>query len=452
MSDKIVRCAIVIIAVAGISNSADTFAGESANDALASEEIRTLRNLQNLSNSDNVKQSDVRLQQLVRQALDNSPALREAQFIADAAQQDINAAKGERLPRINLTSSLTAYTGEIPSISRPDRPYYGVNANMPLYDFGRITAQIKVREATYEGASARYKQLANQVALDTVTTCLEYTKQRALVFAADDYLQTVQKLVDMLTQVTDADPGRRGELVQARSRLLQAGQALENARSLSRGFRVRLERLLGQDKSVLCVGIGAGFLQKPKLDDVRSKVRENPQVKAFNFDYESALRQIDQINASRKPQIQATASHTSVSAGFTNNYYQNFTLSVSVPIYDGQILQSNERAALERARAAGEQVELTVRQLDTDFRERYELASSALRRANEYVSLLEINDRVRKDFFVQWYALGRRSLFELLAIEQEQYTLQQGYFTSLFDGMIGVATIQGNSGQLIEIK
>lgn len=452
MSDKIVRCAIVIIAVAGISNSADTFAGESANDALASEEIRTLRNLQNLSNSDNVKQSDVRLQQLVRQALDNSPALREAQFIADAAQQDINAAKGERLPRINLTSSLTAFTGEIPSISRPDRPYYGVNANMPLYDFGRITAQIKVREATYEGASARYKQLANQVALDTVTTCLEYTKQRALVFAADDYLQTVQKLVDMLTQVTDADPGRRGELVQARSRLLQAGQALENARSLSRGFRVRLERLLGQDKSVLCVGIGAGFLQKPKLDDVRSKVRENPQVKAFNFDYESALRQIDQINASRKPQIQATASHTSVSAGFTNNYYQNFTLSVSVPIYDGQILQSNERAALERARAAGEQVELTVRQLDTDFRERYELASSALRRANEYVSLLEINDRVRKDFFVQWYALGRRSLFELLAIEQEQYTLQQGYFTSLFDGMIGVATIQGNSGQLIEIK
>jgi len=452
VSDKIVRCAIVIIAVAGISNSADTFAGESANDALASEEIRTLRNLQNLSNSDNVKQSDVRLQQLVRQALDNSPALREAQFIADAAQQDINAAKGERLPRINLTSSLTAFTGEIPSISRPDRPYYGVNANMPLYDFGRITAQIKVREATYEGASARYKQLANQVALDTVTTCLEYTKQRALVFAADDYLQTVQKLVDMLTQVTDADPGRRGELVQARSRLLQAGQALENARSLSRGFRVRLERLLGQDKSVLCVGIGAGFLQKPKLDDVRSKVRENPQVKAFNFDYESALRQIDQINASRKPQIQATASHTSVSAGFTNNYYQNFTLSVSVPIYDGQILQSNERAALERARAAGEQVELTVRQLDTDFRERYELASSALRRANEYVSLLEINDRVRKDFFVQWYALGRRSLFELLAIEQEQYTLQQGYFTSLFDGMIGVATIQGNSGQLIEIK
>jgi hypothetical protein len=49
---------------------------------------------------------------------------------------------------------------------------------------------------------------------------------------------------------------------------------------------------------------------------------------------------------------------------------------------------------------------------------------------------------------VQWYALGRRSLFELLAIEQEQYTLQQGYFTSLFDGMTGIANILGNAGEL----
>ena len=181
-------------------------------------------------------------------------------------------------------------------------------------------------------------------------------------------------------------------------------------------------------------------------------MRENPQVKAFNSDYESALRQLDQINASRKPQVQASASHAPVAAGLTNNYYQSFTISVSVPIYDGKILESNERATLERARAAGERIELTIKQIDTDFRERYELATAALRRADEYVSLLEINDRVRKDFFVQWYALGRRSLFELLAIEQEQYTLQQGYFTSLFDGMIGVATIMGNAGQLTAME
>jgi hypothetical protein len=45
--------------------------------------------------------------------------------------------------------------------------------------------------------------------------------------------------------------------------------------------------------------------------------------------------------------------------------------------------------------------------------------------------------------------LGRRSLYELLAIELEQYTLQQGYFSSLFDAMSGVGRILGTSGQLV---
>jgi hypothetical protein len=42
-------------------------------------------------------------------------------------------------------------------------------------------------------------------------------------------------------------------------------------------------------------------------------------------------------------------------------------------------------------------------------------------------------------------------LFELLAIEQEQYNLQRGYFISLFDAMISIANIQGNAGQLSPI-
>jgi adhesin transport system outer membrane protein len=75
------------------------------------------------------------------------------------------------------------------------------------------------------------------------------------------------------------------------------------------------------------------------------------------------------------------------------------------------------------------------------------MATDSLRRVDEFAGLIEVNDRVRKDFFVQWYSLGRRSLFELLAIEQEQYNLQRGYFTSLFDAMTSIANMLGNSGK-----
>jgi adhesin transport system outer membrane protein len=202
----------------------------------------------------------------------------------------------------------------------------------------------------------------------------------------------------------------------------------------------------------MCDGIGASFLEKPDIEKIREAVGEHPQVRAFKFDLDAANRQMDEVSASRKPQVQASAAHAPILPGLNNDYIQSITLTASMPIFDGNILKSSQQAALERARAAAERVDLTVMQLDTDYRERYQAANDNLRRVDEFTSLIEINDRVRKDFFVQWYSLGRRSLFELLAIEQEQYNLQRGYFTSLFDAMINIANIEGNAGLLFPVE
>jgi len=252
-----------------------------------------------------------------------------------------------------------------------------------------------------------------------------------------------------LTKVVEADPGRRAELVQAKSRLLQAQQSKESERSGVEQFKIRLNRLIGPDNAEMCDGIGASFLDKPDIEKIRAVVGDHPQVRASKHDLDAANRQIDEIVASRKPQFQATAAHAPVLPGLNNDYYQSVTLTASLPIYDGNILQSSQQAALERSRAAAERIDFTVMQLDTEYRERNQLADDSLRRVGEFTSLIEINDRVRKDFFVQWYSLGRRSLFELLAIEQEQYNLQRGYFSALFDAMINIAAIQGNAGMLM---
>lgn len=425
-------------------------AADADGDALGADEIRALRSLSASGSEDQFSFSDERLRGLIRRAHAFSPLLRESQYAVAAAAQDVNAARGARLPQVTLTGASTTYAGQVPDSSKADgRPYLSLSATMPVYDFGRLDAAIGSREASREATLARSEQQANQVATEAVATCLEYTKQRALLFAADDYLQAVQKLVDMLTQIAEADSGRSAELVQARSRLLQAMQARENARSYAREFRTRLDRLLGPNQALLCDGIGPSFLRKPDPERIRAAIRSNPQVRASQFDYEAAQKQLDQVSASRKPQFQVSAAHAPVAAGINNDYYQSFSLSVSVPVFDGSILQSTERAALERASAAAERVDLTLLQADTDYRERFERATASLRRAQEYTGLLEVNDRVRKNFFIQWYSLGRRSLFELLAVEQEQYGLQQGYFTSLFDGMAGIAATLGAAGMLV---
>jgi adhesin transport system outer membrane protein len=419
---------------------------------LSSDDIQTLRNIAALKSVEKVLQSEAQVRLLVKQAQAFSPLLRELEYAVDAAEQDINVAKGARMPRLVVGGSSRAVSGDLPAANRANgRPYLNLNAELTVYDFGRIDATVKNREARKDAGSARYEQQTNQIAIETVTVCLEYNKRRALLYAVEDYSQTVQKLVDMLTKVVEADPGRGAELVQARSRLLQSQQSKESERSGLEQFRIRLNRLIGPDKSSMCDGIGASFLEKPDIEKIRAAVGEHPQVRAFKFDLDAANRQMDEVSASRKPQVQASAAHTPIPP-FNNDYIQTITLTASMPIFDGNILKSSQQAALERARAAAERVDLTVMQLDTDYRERYQATNDNLRRVDEFTSLIEINDRVRKDFFVQWYSLGRRSLFELLAIEQEQYNLQRGYFTSLFDAMINIANIEGNAGLLLSVE
>ena len=420
---------------------------------LSSDDIQTLRNIAALKSVEKVLQSEAQVKLLIKQAQTFSPLLRELEYAVDAADQDINVAKGARMPRLIVGGASRAVSGDLPAANRANgKPYLNLNAELTVYDFGRIDATVKNREARKDAGSARFEQQTNQIAIETVTVCLEYNKRRALLYAVEDYSQTVQKLVDMLTKVVEADPGRRAELVQAKSRLLQSQQSKESERSGVETFRIRLNRLIGADKSSMCDGVGASFLEKPDIEKIREAVGEHPQVRAFKFDLDAANRQMDEVSASRKPQVQASAAHAPILPGLNNDYIQSITLTASMPIFDGNILKSSQQAALERARAAAERVDLTVMQLDTDYRERYQATNDNLRRVDEFTSLIEINDRVRKDFFVQWYSLGRRSLFELLAIEQEQYNLQRGYFTSLFDAMINIANIEGNAGLLLPVE
>jgi outer membrane protein TolC len=212
--------------------------------------------------------------------------------------------------------------------------------------------------------------------------------------------------------------------------------------------KFRLERLLGPNNSHQCEGLGASLLNAPALSTVLESVKIHPQVQIVESDYRQNLSVVEQLAATRKPQAAVTAAHAPVSVGFSEAYVQTITMTITAPIYDGNTLKSSERASLERANAALERKEETVRQLTDDIKQRHSQATRNLARAEEYVSLLEINQKVRDDFFVQWVALGRRSLFELLAIEAEQFSLDTGYFTTLYDGMAGIAYLRATAGEL----
>ncbi len=420
-------------------------------DGISLEESQRLRNFSALESEKNIDLSRLKLRQLIRAAQDYSPTLREGDYNILATSQDIEAAKGARLPQVSLAGQSLYSDGDIARASRATgKPNVTLSAQYTVYDWGRIAANIQGREQAQEAAYARRTLINRQIAADVTGICLELNKQRAVLTANIEYLQKLKTLQDMLTRIVKEDAGRSAELVQVRSRLLQGESQTDLIRSRVREVAIRLERQLGAGKTDLCNDVGPSLMKRPPEDEIHRQIDAHPQLKILEAEYKQALRNVDQISASRKPLVAIRADHAPVAASITNDYQQIITLSATMPIYDGKILQSSERAALERASAATERIDAARYQLSSDLRERAKLAAANLQRAADFVSLLDINNRVRQDFFLQWATLGRRSLFELLAIEAEQLTLQSGYFTALYDGMIGVANVKANIGHLTE--
>jgi outer membrane protein, adhesin transport system len=408
-----------------------------------------LRRYSQISSAARIAESNLRQKEIIQKALTYSPTARELIASQLAAGQDTLSAKGAKAPQVTALVQSAVTEGDLANASKnKGSPGATLQAIYTVYDWGRIDAIVKGRKESENAVVARQNLLARQVTTDALTACLELNKQKALLTANITYVDKIRNLVQRLNKVVESDPGRAGELVQTRSRMLQAESSIETVRSKIIEVNYRIDRLLGPKQTYQCDRLGASLLATPNLESVLANVKTHPQLQLIEADYRINLSAVDQLAATRKPQASVTAAHAPVSLGFTQDYAQTITLSVTAPIYDGNTLKSAERASLERANAALERKEEAERQLISEIKQRHSQAVRNLARAEEYVSLLEINQKVRDDFFVQWVALGRRSLFELLAIEAEQFSLDTGYFTTLYDGMAGIAYLRATAGEL----
>ena len=442
--------AILVLATTTAALPIKTYAQDALSMAtMPMAEYLELRKFKEIATAQRVAESNLRQKNIVQNALAYSATGRELYANQQAAGLDVLAAKGAKVPQITAYVQSIVTEGDLVQANKNrGSPGAIVQATYTVYDWGRIDAIVKVRKESENAIYARQNLVARQVTIDALGACLELNKQRALLNANITYVDKIKNLVARLNKVVESDPGRAGELVQTKSRMLQAESSIETVRTKVGEVKFRIDRLLGPNQTHQCEGLGASLLNAPALSYVLETVKAHPQVQIVESDYRQNLSAVEQLSATRKPQAALTAAHAPVSLGFSDAYAQTITMTITAPIYDGNTLKSSERASLERANAALERKEETIRQLTDDVKQRHSQAVRNLARAEEYVSLLEINQKVRDDFFVQWVALGRRSLFELLAIEAEQFSLDTGYFTTLYDGMAGIAYLRATAGEL----
>lgn len=395
------------------------------------------------------ERAQAQLSWVIAKAVERSSDVREKRRQGNAARLDVQESEGAKYPQIDFSAQSRWSQGLSGGASSNDelngRPSYSLNLALPVFDAGRIERVIDSKSATLNAQEARLQGAVLSAAGDAVLASIELARVRAQIACADLYLKRIQELADMLSKITREDPGRLGELTQARSRVLQA--ELNRASLLTRAeqARVLFEKWVGPTEAEVDL-LGLAFIEMPKIDAALEGLNHHPAVLESIYAVQAEQNSARAIEAAQAPQVSFVASRSPVSPGLSGDYANYAGVALSYTAFKGYAGQAASRAAVERALGARERQDQVAMDRMTIVRALHAVAGAQLKRAADYAQMLNESNAVRRDFFEQWYQLGRRSLFELLASESEHYSLQAGYLDTLHDAFSALARLRIESG------
>jgi adhesin transport system outer membrane protein len=294
-----------------------------------------------------------------------------------------------------------------------------------------------------QSVQAQREDLAMQVS----NALIEWNKQQHVIAISKQYLARMAELTKMLSGIVQSDTGRRSELTQAKGRLLQAQSYLENAESRARDVEITLNRLMGNSRVTLPAS-DKWALSFGDLNRQLTSLDVHPLILRASAEERAAFKEAEAIKASGLPKLNWTVSKNTREDQLGRQQAWQTGLNVSWGLFRGGSTNAQEIAAIKRAEASRQQVQEQRRDLENRVRAASQNAHSTAERAVLYKNLIVESDRIRKDFFDQWYHLGRRSLLDVLSAESDLYNNQVSEVSNRFDSYAAIISGYANSGTL----
>ncbi|WP_054181216.1 TolC family protein, partial [Trabulsiella odontotermitis] len=378
------------------------------------------------------------LRQMVVRALAYSPEMRASSAEVLAMDYSVDQARGQRWPQVKLgvTSPFTTVGGDTSTNnnSHISDTSGSVTVSTPIIDWGRISSQVDNAEETAK--SARYDQdhSREQLAYSTISELMNLSRYQHSRMVAKAYVDRMQELVTMLSQITEADPGRDSELVQAKAKLMSAQANMDNIEHQVSSSRIKLVRLLGAEP-VVPENISWRDTIIP-ADTAIASLDRSPMMMSLQAKVRAAEHEAESIKASSLPQVNWVISKSTAKDvnGNESGWYTG--VNVEWNAFSGGSERAAQMSARARANAAQQQYEVNYRDLEYQINNQIQIRDSSFLRADDYDRLSAETDRVRQMFYEQWYHLGKRTLLDVLTAENDHFNNQLSAINNRYDGYI----------------
>ncbi|ADW72919.1 type I secretion outer membrane protein, TolC family [Rahnella aceris] len=373
------------------------------------------------------------LQDAILRAFARNPQISEAAAQIRVGKGNLDEAKSAWYPQISLqgTAGKSHQTDSAGSLS--NNASAGVQLSQLLYDFGRTGGSISQQEYLSDAYRYSLYSTMTDVALSTLQAYLSVKRYQALSLAARDNIASLERVRDTARLRADAGLSSQSDVLQAETRIAGMRATVEQYRAQQRSAQAQLTVLTGVVSDNLPDLPQSLLDQKVTLDKI--PYENSTLVRAAQAKQQAAIEEVNQTEAQHWPTLKVQAGRTRYeNSGGGGSYWDDqVQLAVDAPVYQGGAVSAKVRAAEGQRQAA--QAEVEKAKLDINQKASAAYADMIGGQQRQLAGEEQFGSATHtRSVYQDEYKLSKRSLNDLLSVEQDVFQADTSRIGALYEG------------------
>ncbi|WEJ62916.1 TolC family outer membrane protein [Thiomicrorhabdus lithotrophica] len=392
----------------------------------------------------------------IEDAIIHNPEFREQLKVYQGTQAELDGAEGSWLPTVDIAAGIgleetdNVSNGSSTSLTRKES---SIRITENLFEGFKTENEIDRQQAKMDAAAYSAEAKANQIALDMTEAYVNLLKEQELLRLEGDNKKTHERILDQITQRTDAGIGNQVEVDQAKARLALANSNEMAARNNYNDALSRFQRVLGRMPDNDLIKPSVEFQLPASLTEATDiALLNHPTLRSANADIAEAQAQHRSAKSTYYPRFDIEIEKRwdeDINGIEGKDENLQAMLRMRYNLYNGGKDSANRNRTAAAVQQSAEIRNNARRQTIENLR----YAWSAKKYVGE--QLVYIKEHIKLTYetlegYRKQFSIGRRSLLDLLNTEDEYNSALRTLVTSESEYLIAQYRILNGMGTLLD--
>ncbi|HAJ29183.1 MAG TPA: hypothetical protein DCL32_03325, partial [Gammaproteobacteria bacterium] len=319
------------------------------------------------------------------------------------------------------------------------------------YDGFSTAAFVKQQEAGLSATTQRLATTLENTALRSAQAYLEVLRRDQVVALAQVNLAQHDETLLKIEERFESGVGTKVDVVQTKGRRAQSKSSVLLSEKDAQNGRVEFYRVVGESPRELSLPVRPKGLPETLEQAVQLAFRNNPQVKAAQFDLEASQSARKQLLGGYHPRVDLALGATrndDMDGSPGANDDETAVIKMSYNLYRGGADRAKMKEAIARINGAEQALIALRRSITQDVSILWnDLEDLSIR--IEYLQLHVTSTEEVLAVYLEQLAIGKRTLLDVLDIQNELFRARSGLVSAEFQLRLAEYRLLATGGQFL---